>query len=772
MVDDAHLLDDISMLVVERLAESGNVLLVLTARTGEGKFETLTDMCSRGLLTQLPLGPLDRTEAYALAEQSLDGEVESSLARQLFEYSEGNPLLLLELLRGSLENDRLILSNGTWHLQGELNASARIREVVESRLRGLGKGEVKLLELLAFVDHLTKDAVEHFSDIDTLTALEERALIKTVLNQRQLSTSLAHPIYGDVLRSNMSGLRVHLATQSLAEYYESRSELTDDTCLQLASLRLVCGGGDFTTMQRAVHIALSRHDSDLALDCANNAVENGGGVPAHILRARVLSKRGEFEKADQAIAGCLVLTPTEEQLAEAAVLRLDFQAFYQGHVDDALQFAATAEERISDERLKQRVAVRRVGTLLHTDGPKAVADAVQPLLDAGATEVESWACMLAAWAYFRLGKCDEAYRTTYRGEAAQAAHSYPTDWYPEVHLLERCYVDAGVGRVEEARSSAQTAMAKAERDGADEAYGGYALFLSSLVQDCGHTDDARTNAEAAQSTYRKLGVPVYLSDAIVHLAIALAMAGHGDEALESLEALADIGMPDYWYFSPELHQARAWANVANGMRQDAKTHFLESAHIGTRTGDLLGALTAWHGCARIGFPRQAVEPIRRLVRQTDSDLARMRLDHTIGLATRDAILLQKVSEDFASAGADLLAAEAAVGAASALQRDGATRIAENWHRRATAMFRQQRGAIPTVWKPRPVRDLTKAEADTAALAAHGRSNADIAKALNLSVRTVENRLQRVYVKLGINNRRALAELSEGLETASKTEWSN
>ncbi|XDK89115.1 helix-turn-helix transcriptional regulator (plasmid) [Rhodococcus opacus] len=610
---------------------------------------------------------------------------------------------------------------------------------------------------------MTKDAVEHFSNIDTLKALEEHGLIKTTLTRRRLSASLAHPIYGDVLRSNMSGLRTHLVTQSLAEYYESKSELTDDACLQLASLRLICGGGQYATMERAVNLALSRHDSNLALECADSAVENGGGVQAHMLRARVLAKRGEFEEADREIAGCLELTTSEEQLAEAAVLRLDFLAFYQGHVDDALQFAAEVETRITDGRLKQYVTARRAGTLLHTDGPKAAADAIQPLLAAETGEVESWACMLAAWCHLRLGKFSEAYATTYRGEAAQNAHSYTTDWYPEVHLVERCYIDAGAGRIEASRAAAQIGLAKAEAEGAHEAYGGYSLFLSSLTQDCGHTDDALRNAEAARSTYRQLRVPVYLSDAIVHHAIALAMAGHGDEALDSLETLADIGTPDYWYFSPELHQARAWASVAKGLSQQAKTHFIEGAQIGTRTGDLLGALNSWHGCARIGYPRQAVEPIRRLVRQTDSDLARMRLDHTIGLASQDAGILQTVSEQFASAGADLLAAEAAVAAAKALQRDGSTRAAENWHRRATALFRQQRGAIPTVWKPRLVLDLTKAETDTATLAAQGKSNADIANILNLSVRTVENRLQRVYVKLGINNRQALAALGEGLD---------
>ena len=52
--------------------------------------------------------------------------------------------------------------------------------------------------------------------------------------------------------------------------------------------------------------------------------------------------------------------------------------------------------------------------------------------------------------------------------------------------------------------------------------------------------------------------------------------------------------------------------------------------------------------------------------------------------------------------------------------------------------------------------LTPAEREAAVLAAVGHSNKDIARTLILSVRTVENRLQHVYEKLGVSGRRELA----------------
>jgi DNA-binding CsgD family transcriptional regulator len=56
--------------------------------------------------------------------------------------------------------------------------------------------------------------------------------------------------------------------------------------------------------------------------------------------------------------------------------------------------------------------------------------------------------------------------------------------------------------------------------------------------------------------------------------------------------------------------------------------------------------------------------------------------------------------------------------------------------------------------------ITQAEREVALLAAAGRPSKEIAKLLSLSVRTVDNRLQRVYDKLGISSR---ADLPGALE---------
>ena len=55
-------------------------------------------------------------------------------------------------------------------------------------------------------------------------------------------------------------------------------------------------------------------------------------------------------------------------------------------------------------------------------------------------------------------------------------------------------------------------------------------------------------------------------------------------------------------------------------------------------------------------------------------------------------------------------------------------------------------------------ELTPQERTIARLSAAGRSNAEIAKELSVSVRTVENLLYSIYAKCGVTSRAELADL--------------
>ncbi|GAA1274242.1 response regulator transcription factor [Streptomyces javensis] len=129
------------------------------------------------------------------------------------------------------------------------------------------------------------------------------------------------------------------------------------------------------------------------------------------------------------------------------------------------------------------------------------------------------------------------------------------------------------------------------------------------------------------------------------------------------------------------------------------------------------------------------------------------------MAADDAGRLLATARDLEAVGADLLAAEAATAAAAAWQRTGQTRRAAGANRNAQSCSARCRGAhTPMLTLPETTAVLTTREKEIALLAADGSASKDIADALHLSVRTVDNHLQHAYAKLGVTNRRELASL--------------
>jgi DNA-binding NarL/FixJ family response regulator len=107
----------------------------------------------------------------------------------------------------------------------------------------------------------------------------------------------------------------------------------------------------------------------------------------------------------------------------------------------------------------------------------------------------------------------------------------------------------------------------------------------------------------------------------------------------------------------------------------------------------------------------------------------------------------------------LLAAEAAADAAEAFRRAGDQRAAKAVSHRSKALAAFCEGAdTPGLIQADTVVPLTAREREIAVLAADGLSSKDIAERLYLSVRTVNNHLQKAYSKLGVNSRAEMARL--------------
>jgi DNA-binding CsgD family transcriptional regulator len=278
-----------------------------------------------------------------------------------------------------------------------------------------------------------------------------------------------------------------------------------------------------------------------------------------------------------------------------------------------------------------------------------------------------------------------------------------------------------------------------------------------LVADRGIIEDAELGAVEAGALFREEGRPLLERLALMRLALTYALVGRINDVAKLLETIDAFG-PTPGVFVVDLAEVRAWASAASGDLSAARQILEEAVEAGEAIGDLVGEALALHTIARFGAPSDAIDRLTDVATRIEGPLAAGRLAHVRGLVDRDAPGLERASSAFEPMGATLLAAEAAADAAVIFRRAGNLRRASAAELRAS-ILRDRCGPVrtPALASISSRARLTPAEYDTALLAAAGRSNREIADELVLSVRTVENRLQRVYEKLGVEGRMKLVE---------------
>ena len=265
-------------------------------------------------------------------------------------------------------------------------------------------------------------------------------------------------------------------------------------------------------------------------------------------------------------------------------------------------------------------------------------------------------------------------------------------------------------------------------------------------------------ASESYTLFQQLGRSSVAQRPYVAAAQALAITGRAEQAAETLAAVDALAVPIVPDRRTELLEARAWAAAAAGDLATARARFEEAAGSGEEIGDLVGAASALHGLARLGQARQVAGRLDDLAAQVDGEFVAARAAYANAVAAGDGQALHAVSEAFEGLGALLYAAEASVEAAAVLRRGGRPREAAADENRAAQLLSRCEGAATPVVRTITARSrLTPGELDAAVQAAAGRSNKQIAADSHISVRTVENHLQRVYEKLGISSRRELAD---------------
>lgn len=766
-IDDAHVLDELSVTLVHQLALTGAVSIVLTVRTGEPVPDPMVTLWKDGLADRLELVPLRRAEADRLVTGVLGGVVDSRTSERLWHASLGNPLFLRELVEGGYQTATLRMQDGVWRWEGSMDPTPRLHEIVAVKLGGLGADERAGLELLATGEPLGLGRLAGLTTPGVVAALERSGLVIVENSGWRAQARLAHPVYGAVVRAQLPEadacqLRRRLAHAHLP--WQRHDDLLRAGTLLLDSDQPNTDAG---LLADAAGQACAGLDHDLAARMARAAVDGAGGVRARLALQEALRWQGRPDEAERVAAEAEPLVTEVSDRYRLIVVRALNLFFGQGRLvaGEAMlrEAAAAAQPQVA-------ASLRAIGGVLafFAGRPREAAEFGRDI-SAAAGSAQFWAAGAGGIGLAALGRSTEALTAVAAGWAALdecAVTADPAE--PEVGMVRLVLAHAEMsallfaGRIRDAQTRATELHTWCLKQPAWAGDGVAAAHIGWSELAAGHPRTAiRWLSEAAACLGRRdPGGCLQLCAAL--LAQAYALLGDGAAAKRVLDGTAPPHLgprhPAHHLgvFEPEILLAEAWVAAADGQLSHSADRAIRAASVAAELGQPATQAHALHTAVRLGGAGEAAESLRRLADDSASPLVAAYRRHADAAASGAGGALDEVATEFDALGAVLLAAEAAAHASAAHERAGGRRRAAASATRAAALARACEAARTPAFQRLAPPPLTSREDEVADLVVQGMNNQAIAKQLVLSVRTVEAHLAHAYAKLGIRSRTELA----------------
>ncbi len=782
VVDDAHLLDDASATLVHQIVGSRVAPVLLTVTSGRPAPDAVTAMWKDGWATRVELQPLARGETDELVGALLGAPCSPLLRHDIWETSQGNALVISELVHAARVHGAVRLVDGRFERVAALPLGARLAELVGARIAELSPAARGAAEIVAASEPVSLSVLEHLVEGDALAEVEERGIVvvdaaRDGANGGDAVVRVMHPTYAELLRARTPASRRRAMARRLADAVEARGRHGRDDVLRVVTWRLDAGVAvPVEQLVDAAWYASEAFDAALAERCARAAVE---GEPAHPLH-------------------------------HAAALALADALYRQGHHDEAL--AALPDSSAADGRGRAEVAVLRAKILMTvgriSDAQRTIDDVLAVTAD---REPAAWLRAFGATILVSQARFSDAIELA--APVADDASSGARATLTALSALAMAY--AFCGRRVDALDAVERGRDPRLRAGTDLRTAlSWALPATWVAHwTTGDLDGTESIARAFRDLGMQRRIPEWVGGGTVGMAWAAIGRGDIDGARRLLAEAAPSPALDHWFQpgtlglggvqvlaaagamlaaalggDPEAGRAaaravdndvrgprwfdawcgiaRAWVHLAEGDERGARGLLDDAARDARARGDAPAELHALHAAARIGGAREGVGRVVAVAEMMDGPFASLVARHCVALAEGRGDDLDAIARELAVLEMSLLAAECAAAAASAHDQQGAAASSEASRVRAASWLESCAGARPPTlagWRLRP--SLTRRELEVARLAALGRTTSEIAALLFVSVRTVDSHLAHIYTKLGIAGRHQLPEALGGEDAA-------
>lgn len=754
-VDDAQLLDDTSAFVIHQLVKRRAARVLMTVRTGQSTTETVSQLWKDGLLRRLDLEPLSQQDSGALLQAALGGPVDTQSARRMWNLTHGNTLFLYQLVRQELESGRLTFDRSVWRWSGDLRFSPTVIDLVDLYVGAAPAAILEVLDLIAVAEPLELGYLAAIVDASLIEDAERRELVVVESNSPNSVVRFAHPLYGEVRRTQMGQMRAARFRGRVAHAMTNPHNGTKPVDkLRLALLWLESDlPGDADVLRNGAAEAFLRLDLDLTNRLCEEALSAGAGIDARILYALSLYSVGRASEAESVLEALAAPAPDFYWVTTVMVKAANRQ-FLLAKPDESWAIIDQAMAAATPEVQPQIEALRVTQLAMAGHPAEALETAAAMNTDMLAGLAASIVACGEVIAFGDLGKPDAA--TAAMNTCAQRAAGDPLAAHQMVGL-NLLYADALIlsGRLEEVHALSQhllshwtdtpldpSAVAAAIAGAAASANGDLAVAQSQFAE-------AIANIESRHD----ISGGLYLFW-LAHTE-ALARAGKIDAALDALEQVEHYRHPSYTFVESNRLRVSGWVAAAQGRIPEAIAFACEAADFARAHGQFAREVVALQAAIQFGDTRHTTR-LDELAVVTDGPRAPLVARWSAALADGDGNGLLDVSRGFELMGDKIAAADAAAHAALAFGESNTERPRLSASAQATRIITTCGGVTPATQAARRPLTLSDREQQIAIMVSQGRTNRQIAEDLVMSVRTVEGHVYRACTKLGLKNRSELS----------------
>jgi len=786
----------------QRLADLPVVWLLAT-RPGRGSSHVL------GALARLAVGgaevmrlePLDETAVASVVSDVLDAEPDSCLL-QAAGQAHGNPFLLVDFVRGLMEEDFVVVKAGQAMLVDE-RLPARIGDDMRRRLRRMPRPAERIATCGASLGR--RFTVIELADASGLSVPELVVPIRELTEADILAESgerlaFRHDLIRDAVRASVPAAVRRALDRHGAEVLLGRGALPVEVATQLAGSAEPGDEVAITTLLDAVE-TLGTTDPAAAADLAQQALRLTSAH--HPLRGPLVSRRavslfaaGAAQEAKRFADTALrqALPPAQEAEVRLSIARM-FSLSPDVRADNARQGLALAGLSADLRAWLAALVLHNLVVAGHKDEALGAVAGLSALVSASGSGEAQFAFQLAhAGLDYQLFDFESALRRLDAGDRIGTSANVSqrlADYF-------RCWTLAALDRFGEARAVADAGVASATQDRQNwalhifEAWRGLQELQAGRLPEAAAALEGRFSVDEAD---RVLGV----IDAANVAALGRIRIHTGDQrAADDVARICEVMLETS---APSSRRHAAWFLARHAMALGSAA----DAHRWLRTLGHDERLSIFRLFPH--DPADDPELVRIALANGDAELAASVVDvterchqlnpsvsslhaaaaHVHGLAAHETEKLETAAAVYRTTSRRLAFASALEDLGCARVDDGATsdavaafdeslatnvEIGASWDaarvrrrlRRLGVRRRVQPPQVPsTGWAA-----LTRAELEVTRLVGQGKTNREIADHLFVSPHTVNTHLRHIFAKVGVRSRVQLAGVTSEVSSRNPT----